>query len=61
MEKRKEWRRSRIKKPICITSSFIAVPDEKVPLITDLIKKMKKEHPRAGMKAFVFPREEECI
>jgi len=39
---------------------FIAVPDEEASLITDLIKKLKKEHPRAGVKAFVLPIEE-CI
>lgn len=39
---------------------FIAVPDEEVALVTDLIKKFKKDHPRAGVKGFIFPMEE-CV
>lgn len=39
---------------------FIAVQNEQVSLITDLLKQLKKEHPRAGVKGFIFPMEE-CL
>jgi nitrogen regulatory protein PII len=39
---------------------FMAVSDEKVSLITDLIKKVKIKHPRSGIKGFILPMEE-CV
>jgi hypothetical protein len=39
---------------------FLAVPDEDIASLCDLVKKLKLEHPRAGVKAFTLPLEE-CI
>jgi nitrogen regulatory protein PII len=39
---------------------LVAVPNEQVSLMTDVLHKLKKEHPRAGVKGFVLPMEE-CI
>jgi hypothetical protein len=39
---------------------FFAVPDEKIFELCTLVKKLKEEHIRAGLKAFTFPLEE-CI
>jgi len=37
---------------------YIAVQEEEVPIVADMIRLMKKEHPRAGVKGFVLPMEE---
>ncbi|MCX5847105.1 MAG: hypothetical protein NTW12_12245 [Deltaproteobacteria bacterium] len=37
---------------------FVAVQNEEVPLITELVRQLKKEHPRAGVKGFILPMEE---
>ena len=39
---------------------FMAVSDEKVSLITNLIKQVKIKHPRSGIKGFILPMEE-CV
>ncbi len=39
---------------------FIAVEDEDVKTGMDLIRQVKKEHPREGLKVFVFPLEQ-CL
>ena len=40
---------------------FLAVRDEKIKPLCDLVRKLKVEHPRAGLRAFTFPLEEECV
>jgi nitrogen regulatory protein PII len=37
---------------------YVAVQDEEVAVIVELIRKMKKENPRAGVKGFLLPMEE---
>ncbi|HQG32107.1 MAG TPA: hypothetical protein PLA83_09275 [Deltaproteobacteria bacterium] len=38
---------------------FIALEDDSaLPEVMDLVRRLKKEHPRTGMKAFVLPMEE---
>ena len=37
---------------------LIAVADEEVPRIKERISKINKEHPRAGVRSFLFPMEE---
>ncbi len=37
---------------------FIAVQEEEVPVLRDLINKLRTDHPRAGVKAFILPMEE---
>jgi hypothetical protein len=39
---------------------FVAVQDDEAAKGLDLIRQLKKEHPREGLKAFVLPVEE-CI
>lgn len=39
---------------------FVAAAEERIPVIIDLIKKLKKEHSRAGIKGFIMPLEE-CV
>ena len=39
---------------------FVAVHDEDIQNICDLVRKLKVEHPRAGLRAFTFPVEE-CL
>ncbi|MEN6319849.1 MAG: PG0541 family transporter-associated protein [Syntrophaceae bacterium] len=39
---------------------FVAVPNEKVFLLTDILKQLKNEHPRAGVRGFILPMEE-CV
>jgi hypothetical protein len=39
---------------------FIAVHDEDIQKISDLVRKLKGEHPRASLRAFTFPVEE-CV
>ncbi len=40
---------------------MMAVNDEKIKPLCELVKKLKVEHPRAGLRAFTFPLEEECV
>ena len=37
---------------------FMALEDSDLPGIVDLVRRLKVEHPRAGLKAFVMPMEE---
>ena len=39
---------------------FLAVRDEKIQTLCELVKKLKADHSRAGLRAFTFPLEE-CI
>ena len=39
---------------------FVVVEDDEVKKGMDLVRQLKKEYPRAGLKAFVFPLED-CI
>jgi len=39
---------------------FFAVKNEDIPKLCELARKIRAEHPRAGLKAFTFPLEE-CI
>jgi len=40
---------------------FLAVRDEKIKPLCELVRKLKVEHPRAGLRAYTFPLEEECV
>jgi hypothetical protein len=37
---------------------FMALPDHETPTISERIRKLKREHPRAGIRSFVLPMEE---
>mgnify|MGYP001769992827 CR=1 FL=1 len=37
---------------------FIALDDSEIASVTDLIRRLKQEHPRAGVKGFILPMEE---
>ena len=37
---------------------FMALPDEEIVHIDDLLRRLKVEHPRAGIRGFVLPLEE---
>ncbi len=39
---------------------FLAVPDEEVKRLCDMVKQLKNDYPRAGLRAFTFPLEE-CV
>lgn len=39
---------------------ILAVGDDKIQPLCDLIRRLKVEHPRAGVKAFTFPLDD-CI
>jgi hypothetical protein len=39
---------------------LLAVKDEKIHNLIELVRKLKEEEPRAGLRAFTFPLEE-CI
>jgi hypothetical protein len=36
---------------------ILALPDEEVSIVSDLIRQPKQDHPRAGVKGFRFPVE----
>jgi len=36
---------------------ILALQDDEVPLVTDIIRQLKREHPRAGVKGFCLPME----
>ena len=40
---------------------WMAVPDEKVKILIELVRKIKTEHPGAGLRAFTFPLAEEKV
>ncbi|MBN1363438.1 MAG: hypothetical protein JW976_01400 [Syntrophaceae bacterium] len=40
---------------------FLAVRNEKIQPLCGLVRKLKAEHPRAGLRAFTFPLEEEGV
>jgi len=40
---------------------LLAVSDEKIIQLCELVRRLKVEHPRAGLRAFTFPLEEECV
>jgi nitrogen regulatory protein PII len=37
---------------------FLALEEKELPPIVELIRELKLEHPRAGVKAFIMPMEE---
>ncbi|PKN60269.1 MAG: hypothetical protein CVU53_03955 [Deltaproteobacteria bacterium HGW-Deltaproteobacteria-11] len=37
---------------------FVAVPSEEIETVRDVVKSLKENHPRAGVKAFMLPMEE---
>lgn len=37
---------------------YLAVSDEQAPAIAELIRQLKKDHPRTGVKGFVLPMDE---
>lgn len=37
---------------------FLALDEHELPEITEIVRALKREHPRAGLKAFVLPMEE---
>ena len=37
---------------------FLALEEDELPAIVELIRELKLEHPRAGVKAFIMPMEE---
>jgi nitrogen regulatory protein PII len=39
---------------------FLVMDDDEVPPIKELIKRLKQEHPRAGLKGFLIPLED-CL
>ena len=39
---------------------MMAVADEDIPRLMDLVRKLKADHPRSGLRAFTFPLEE-CL
>jgi hypothetical protein len=42
-------------------SLLMAVSDEKIKPLCELVRKLKVEHPRAGLRAFTFPLDAECV
>ncbi|MBE0558846.1 MAG: hypothetical protein IH628_16585 [Proteobacteria bacterium] len=37
---------------------FMALPDDEIPRITERVRELKREHPRAGVRSFLVPMEE---
>ncbi len=37
---------------------FLALEEDELPAIVELIRELKLDHPRAGVKAFIMPMEE---
>jgi hypothetical protein len=37
---------------------FLALEEEELQRVTELVRDLRKEHPRAGVKAFIMPMEE---
>ncbi|HVN23027.1 MAG TPA: hypothetical protein VMT71_03585 [Syntrophorhabdales bacterium] len=44
-----------------LTSLLLAVPDEQISHLLDMVRDMKKEFPDAGLGAFTFPLEEVVV
>ena len=42
------------------TTLLLAVPDGEIPRLVELVRRLKVEQPRAGIRAFTFPLEE-CV
>jgi len=40
---------------------LLAVRNEEIHPLCELVRELKAEHPRAGLRAFTFPLEEECV
>jgi hypothetical protein len=40
---------------------WLAVQNDNVGLLCDLVRKLKEEHSRANLRAFIFPLEEQCV
>jgi hypothetical protein len=40
---------------------LLAVPDEEIPRLVELVRRLKKDQPSAGLRAFTFPLEKECV
>ena len=40
---------------------MLAVNDDKIKPLCELVRALKVDHPRAGLRAFTFPLEEECV
>jgi len=39
---------------------MLAVPDQDVECLMELVRRLRDGHPRAGLRAFTFPLEE-CV
>jgi hypothetical protein len=37
---------------------FMALADEEIPRVAERVRKLKREHPRAGVRSFILPMEE---
>jgi hypothetical protein len=37
---------------------LLAIANEDIPKVTNLIRQMREEHPRSGIKGFILPMEE---
>jgi hypothetical protein len=37
---------------------LLALQKEEVPLVTDLVRQLKRDHPRAGVKGFCLPMDD---
>jgi hypothetical protein len=37
---------------------FMALPDGEIPGLTERIRRLKRDHPRAGVRSFLLPMEE---
>jgi nitrogen regulatory protein PII len=40
---------------------FVAVKDEEVSIINDALSAMKKDHPKAGIRSYILPVEEQVL
>jgi hypothetical protein len=37
---------------------FMALSDEEIPRVADRVRRLKEQHPRAGVRSFLLPMEE---
>lgn len=37
---------------------FLALEEEELPALMEIVRGLKRDHPRAGLKAFILPMEE---
>lgn len=42
-------------------SLWLAVSNESIGPLCDLVRRLKAQHPRANLRAFTFPLEEQCV